>query len=284
MNYKKIEPNTFDPCLKQFEFKGEMDSENGTFTGIANLTGIMDRGGDVIARGAFKPALSGFLKDGSILIGHEWDSLPIAMPLKAKDGKDGLEIECQFHSDEVAQRARTILSERIGSGKTVALSVGFIPDRDSCAWFESGKAMWKHCEENGLTDGLDKAGIMAWKNWCRLISGVKELIETSIVTVGMNQGSRVGSVKTFSEEDPHGGQTFEDHATQTLGFVDAFVNRCQDYTNTKGEDNRPLSKARAAEFEALRDKLTELLAYTPAEVKDDLDDRVLALRLYALGA
>jgi predicted DNA-binding protein (MmcQ/YjbR family) len=62
-----------------------MNTNDNVFTGIANATGIIDRGGDVIAPGAFRPAIPGFLERGFISRSHDWESLPVAMPISAKE-------------------------------------------------------------------------------------------------------------------------------------------------------------------------------------------------------
>lgn len=246
--------------LKTFELKGSV--EENCFTGDANGLGIMDRGGDVIAPGAFSPAIPGFLKNGFIAVGHAWNGLPVAMPTAGKEEGGFLKISAAFHSTDEAQAARTVVKERLDAGKAVGLSVGFLPDREKCAWFESGEALYKFCEENKITDGLDAKSIRAWKDYCRLISGVKELFEVSIVTVPMNQKSRVTAAKSADAEGEGlpAGLTLSEHLDAALAAVEEVTSRLLSYKGMRDADNRPVSKDRLTQAEALHKTLGEFLA------------------------
>ena len=138
---KELEAEAVTKVTKSFELKGTLD-DSGEFEGIANVTGIMDRGGDVVAPGSFKASIAKFLKEGFVAVGHAWEMLPVAYPTAAKDVDGGLKVKAKFHSTQSAQDARVVMSERLDAGLACGLSIGFMPDREKCAWFESGAAMW----------------------------------------------------------------------------------------------------------------------------------------------
>lgn len=280
----KAEP--VSKVIKGFELKATLD-DSGEFEGIANVTGIMDRGGDVIAPGAFKSALPGFLKNGFVAVGHDWESLPVAYPTAAKDQTGGLKVTAKFHSTDEGQKARTVVKERLEAGLSVGLSIGFRPDRDACAWFESGKAMWKFCEENNIAEGLDKASIMAWKGYCRLLQGVKELFEYSIVTIPMNQPSSATSAKSLKlddeneddndlvQDEPLAGKSLNDHLDSVLAAVEGAIDRVSDYKSLRESEGRPISQDRLEQLKQLFENLGTLIeSATPKqEIPDELELR-----------
>ena len=246
---------------KQFEWKAEADGA-GSLTGNANGLGLMDRGGDVVAPGAFKTCIPEFLAKGFMAVGHDWEGLPVGYFTEAKEHQGFLKVSAKFHTDDRAQRARTVVTERLEAGKFVGLSIGFLPDRDKCAWYESGKAMWKDMEEQGIHQGMDKPSILAWKGYCRLIKGVKELFEVSIVTVPMNQISGVTDAKSVDaeaeNETPLAGKSFLDHSVWVLAATEEFVVRAEELSATRALDDRQLSDAHKARFKDLAARLLSL--------------------------
>ncbi len=72
--------------------------EDNCLKGNGNVMGQIDRGSDIVFPGFFKNALVGFLKSGFMPVSHDWDSLPIAMPVKAAEHGNVLYCEFEFHS------------------------------------------------------------------------------------------------------------------------------------------------------------------------------------------
>lgn len=239
---------------------------------IASTTGNMDRGGDVIAPGAFKSSvLREFVENGALLLGHDWDDLPCGYIESAKVQGDQLISSAIFHSDPESQRARTIASERMSAGRSVSVSVGFMPDYDSCQWYESGAGLLKAAEDMGMDLAqFDTKGIKAWKYGCRMIRSVSELFEWSIVLIGMNPRAKAIAVKDFTGGDAH-GLTFEQHLEISL----AGIERAIDIATKRSQSGRSLSESR---LQIVRDinKLSGSLLESQTEATKADDDAAKA--------
>ncbi|MCW3059004.1 MAG: family phage prohead protease [Capsulimonas sp.] len=191
---------------KSFELKAATLEEN-QIRGAASVTGVMDRGGDVIFPGAWKPCIKSFLANGFVAVGHAWDELPVAMPLEAKEVGNELQTLAEFHSTPEAQAARTVCKERMAKNLAVGLSVGFMIDYDSdqpaYMYFESGKKLLAYAEANGYDMSLfDVKGIKAADYFCRAILKIEELIEYSIVPVPCNQHAGLTEAKSILDAEP----------------------------------------------------------------------------------
>ncbi len=196
------------PIRKIYEIKGASLDDN-CIKGPANVMGIVDRGNDVTFPGFFKPALKSFLQNGFVAVGHDWGSLPVAMPKVAKEVGRDLYTEALFHSTPEGQNARTVCKERMANDLSVGLSVGFWPDYEKgVEYFENGAQLLRFAEELGCEmDLFDVKGIKAVKTMLRglLPGGCKELGEYSIVPMPMNQLSLATEAKGFG-----GGEDAED--------------------------------------------------------------------------
>lgn|GEM_PF-4883865 len=159
--------------------------------GLASATGKIDRNGDVIARGAFRDTISKFLGSGFITFGHEWDEPPIAYPVGAGEGSDGLKIVGQFHDSKAAAETRKVLADRLLNGLECGLSVGIRIEKSNTKEFLSGESLAKFGRKQGCLNLEWLPEIVAWQGSCRLITKISELFEVSLVAVPMNPGSRV---------------------------------------------------------------------------------------------
>ncbi len=101
---------------------------SGSLSGYASVFNKLDSYGDTIKPGAYADTLKTFLKEGFIGWSHDALGLPVGYPVHAKEDKHGLFIEAAFHSTPEAQLARVTAAERIAAGKTMGLSIGFIPE------------------------------------------------------------------------------------------------------------------------------------------------------------
>jgi len=234
----------------------------------ASTTGTMLRIGCVFAPGAFtSAALKGFVNDGAILVGHDWDDLPIGMPISAKIQGNELVSVAQFHATEAGQEARTIAMERMGAGKSVSVSIGFTPDYGTIQYFNSGAELLKAIEDEGgdLTQ-YDTKSIKAWKYSCNLIRSVTELYEWSIVLVGANHLAKARQVQSLNGDSAH-GLDLETH----LEFSLAGIQRALDVAKLREQNGRRLSEDRQLiirQIHAVSGSVLEMSA-TPPEPEDD---------------
>jgi HK97 family phage prohead protease len=136
-------------------------------------------------KGAFTKHLPAFLKDGFIAIGHDHDSLPVGIPTNAGEDDHGLWIEMDFHSTEEAQKARTVIQERIAAGKSVATSMGYVVHDDAFEDIDE-----KALNAEGITKG-------------RLLTEI-ELLEGSFVNIPANPMAVLTGVKSDGAGDAHG--------------------------------------------------------------------------------
>lgn len=134
-------------------------SDTGEITGLAWPFGSADRVGDIIEPGSFKSASLPL----PMLFGHDLND-PIGVWSAASEDSSGLQVKGRLLITEVA-RAREVHA-LIKSGAVRGLSVGFVTKK-----------------------------AIARKGGGRTISAV-DLMEVSIVTIGMHPGARVTSAKS----------------------------------------------------------------------------------------
>lgn len=179
------------------------DIADNTITVVCSTVGTADdRSGDVIFPGAYKKSIAGFLKNGFVAIGHDWDGLPVAMPTTCKEVGQQLVSTATFHSTQEAQDARTVCKERMDAGKSVSLSVGFMPNYanpDGVVYFDKGTDLIAWAKGKGYDMSLFDIPGISKLTWCRAITDIAELFEWSIVGVGMNRGSKATDVKSIQK-------------------------------------------------------------------------------------
>jgi HK97 family phage prohead protease len=112
------------------KFVESAESPNGEFIAYASTWSNWDLVGERPVKGAFAPHLEAFKTDGFIALGHSWDALPIAYPLEAYEDEHGLYLRAAFHSTPEAQKARTVLMERLAQGKSAKTSIGYSVIKD----------------------------------------------------------------------------------------------------------------------------------------------------------
>ncbi|MCI9865058.1 HK97 family phage prohead protease [Rhizobium skierniewicense] len=134
-------------------------SDTGEITGLAWPFGSADRVGDIIEPGSFKSASLPL----PMLFGHDLND-PIGIWSAASEDSTGLQVKGRLLIDEVS-RAREVHA-LIKSGAVRGLSVGFVTKK-----------------------------AIARKGGGRTISAV-DLMEISVVTLGMHPGARVTSAKS----------------------------------------------------------------------------------------
>jgi len=161
---------------KTFQFDRKAVSEVGTFEGFASTFGNVDLGGDVIERGAFDRTLKEWRAKGSgqlpaLLFQHDMDD-PIGEFTDMTVSSEGLFVKGKLwidgpHPDPSALKAHRMLT---GNGPK-GMSIGFF------------------AKESERTP-----------NGERVIKDI-ELLETSIVTYGMNPKAVITDAKGLFDED-----------------------------------------------------------------------------------
>lgn len=104
------------------------DGGNGLITFYLSTWKNWDRVRPIPERptpGAFAPHLATFLKDGFMVVAHDWGTLPVATITSAEEDPVGLLCTAEFHSTAEAQAARTTTAERLARGKSVKTSMGY---------------------------------------------------------------------------------------------------------------------------------------------------------------
>lgn len=240
------------PIRKFFEVKAEDAtlSEN-QLKGAASVLGNIDSYGDVMFPGCYGMALSGFLKDGFVAVGHEWDDLPVAMPKVAEERGNQLYTEATFHSTSTAQDARTVCRERLDNGLSVGLSVGFYCTRDGCMNFQDGAALIAYASANGFDMRLfDVPTITAHEDPLLGILKVERLIEYSIVPIPANRLAQAMSAKAaaIDFDTISTVRELEDllrDAGATKAQALATVSRLKDSLRDAGGSEKPLAEPAA---------------------------------------
>lgn len=150
--------------MKRLEFKaGWTVSEEGDLVGLASVFGTVDRGGDVVRKGAFKSARPPI----PMLASHDqadvvgvWDAL--------EEVAEGLRVKGRLLVKEVA-RAREVLA-LIKEGAMTGLSIGYVTRKSA-----------------RTTNGRDLLDV--------------ELLEVSVVAVPMHPGARITDAKSQKGND-----------------------------------------------------------------------------------
>ena len=106
---------------KQVAFKmDEVDDEQGIFKGYAS-TYDLDRGGDIIVKGAFDKTLATNAAQVKILWQHKQDQ-PIGRPMVMRTDENGLYVEGKVSDTSLGRDAKTLMKD----GVINSMSIGFI--------------------------------------------------------------------------------------------------------------------------------------------------------------
>lgn len=223
---------------KLLELKATLgDGMPGTIEGLGAATGNIDRGQDVIEPGAYAN-LSDFVRDGHLLVGHEWGEMGVATIDEAREVPEGLMFKGTWHTDDEAQKHRLRVKERLDRQKSVGLSIGY------------QTLEWKDAEQDG--------------RYLRHLLKI-EVYEISIVPVPMNPMAGVTGAKSF-----------EDHYESALAAVKSVLTRAKSIHELRQSEGRKLSElnrtrieALAAEMDGLHSQLKGLLSAPPSEVGEE---------------
>jgi HK97 family phage prohead protease len=222
------------------------EAPNGSFSAYFSTFGNFDRVGEAVQPGAFKSTIPKFLQDGFIAIGHDWNGLPAAYPVKAVEDNVGLLVTGNFHSTMAGQEARTYVKERMAAGKSVKTSIGY-----------------RVVEDEQTKDG-------------RLLKQL-DLYEGSFVNVPANDKTYVVAAKNLDEDAIPGGQEKADEELAELNSYllsttvakqfevvcaanETFLKRLAAIKELRFKEGRPVSGANLARISQLRAFADQMLA------------------------
>ncbi len=158
---------------KQFSFEVKQVVEEGFLEGYASVKGEVDAYGDVVLDGAYVN-LGEFVRDGFVSFGHDHAGMPIGYVESAREDSRGLFVSMRFHGTSLAQEAWKVAVERMEAGRSVGLSIGYLPVK------------WRYEERDGRR--------------VRLLEAL-ELKEFSLVTMPAARSALATGVKSFSAGD-----------------------------------------------------------------------------------
>lgn len=238
-------PNTTEaPALERktiaFEVKS-FDDSTGLLKGYGNVKNVVDWYDDEVIDGAYIE-LADTVRHGFGAVGHDWYGLPVMTIEVAREDKKGLYVEMLFHSTPDAQKARTVVKERLERGKSVGLSIGYFVVE--CAYEErEGKEV-------------------------RVLKKIR-VVEVSVVTVPANPQSHATAVKDGS------GATFGQKLENALDAFDDIASRFEWFAANR---KKGLSEKHVAQIGQVKARLDALLAAkAEGEGKEPVDPETARL-------
>lgn len=201
-----------------FECQLKADGDTGSFEGYGSVFSITDRGGDIVAPGAFADTLSAAKAAGRMpaMLWQHRQAEPIGVYTSMEEDSIGLKVSGKL-ALKTARGAEAY--ELMKMGAITGLSIGYKVRDDS---------------------------------WDR-VTGVRtikkaDLFELSLVTIPMNDASRVSAVKTIEELDSL--SEFERHLRDVGGFskseATALVSRMKSVISRGDPGERELAAFTAA--------------------------------------
>lgn len=267
--------------LKLFKAQDAEVADN-RIRAVVSTTGYPDRYGDVIAPGAWKSSVfRDFEQNGWLDTGHEWEK-GIGMPISCKVDGDQIVSEAEFYEGvQEAQEIRSIVKQRLDSGKSVSVSIGFMPSYDDCHWFQSGADMLTFAKgAYGDLTGWDTAAIKKLGS-CRLIGKILELFEWSIVCVGAHPKAHAIAAKNydFGGDEPPAVMPLDEHLDSVLAAVRVVKGRVEIVKRLRDADGRSVSPDRISTLQAIQTEVGELLKSLEPEPEPPVRDLAVELRL-----
>ncbi|UCV00289.1 HK97 family phage prohead protease [Acidovorax radicis] len=209
---------------KTLDFGCELKAtgDTGTFEGYGSVFNITDRGGDIVAAGAFAETLAAAKAAGRLpaMLWQHRQAEPIGVYTEMEEDSIGLKVKGKL-ALKTARGAEAY--ELMKMGAISGLSIGYRVRDDS---------------------------------WDR-VTGVRtikkaDLHELSLVTMPMNDASRVSAVKTIEELDSL--SEIERHLRDACGLskseATAMVSRIKSVSRSDSGDREPLAADFAASLKA----------------------------------
>lgn len=238
---------------KSIELKSAQAASDGhSISGIGNVTGYLDSGGDIVQPGAFADTVASTVKDGFIADGHGWGyGDQLGYFTAAAETPDGFAFTASFHDTPDAQAAYQKAKARIDAGKSVFLSIGYsAPSVRYIDPTEYDKELPALLKAEYLQEGVNRAKSMPWGIW---VLEKLQVHEVSLVGVAMNAQSMAQSIKSGSMP---AGVTYSEEREAVLTALRAWVDRTESKCRLRLQDKGRLS---ADVKEQLKQDIDELI-------------------------
>jgi HK97 family phage prohead protease len=210
--------------------------ETNAFKAYFAVFGNVDKANELIVKGAFTPYLEDFKRSGWIDWNHSWEST-VATITDAAEDEIGLLVTGNFHSTEEAQKARTIIVERIAAGMQVCCSIGY-----------------QVIEEEYRKDGT------------RMLKSLR-LYEGSFVLNPANPLASVVSAKSLLAE----GMALADNVTLVLAANEQLTTRMESIAAIRKKEGRRLSQATVSTIQSLRQSAMDIVEQMNALLSESDD-------------
>lgn len=207
--------------IADLKLKDDGDYPNGLIEGYA-ATWDVDSVNERIERGAFRKHLPKFLSEGFVAFNHDWQSLPVAMPIDAYEDEKGLFVRAAFHSTPEAQNVRRVAMERMARGLAVKNSIGY----------------------EVHADGREQE--------TRILKEL-ELYEWSPVNVPANRAAGATGIKSGGV--PSG---LNEHISEVVSALDVVAERVRERHDFRKKEGRVLSGSNRQRISALLERLAEV--------------------------
>ena len=104
----------------------------------------------------------------------------VAIPTSIQEVGNKVIVSCRFHSTPDAQLVRQKCKERIDSGHTIGLSVGFSHNPQDYIQFKSGKELLSYAKKNNYNMSLFDTDTLSTCGKCQGVIKVHKLYDVSV--------------------------------------------------------------------------------------------------------
>jgi hypothetical protein len=216
--------------VKRFFPELKLTETEGVFRATIATLNVKDKDGDVTLKGFFGT------QEVPVLIGHDWQRLPIGKGTISEDG-DRAVLEARLNlNDANAKSAYEWLKFDFENGK---------PKQE----FSYGFALEKGGFKSGEFEGEEVRFLQPKADG----SPGATIHEASLVLVGAGEGTGTQAIKSPD------GMKFSEHADKTLAVLSEFAERARSLADLRGKEDRTLSDDNLEKIRTLQTELNEIL-------------------------
>jgi Escherichia/Staphylococcus phage prohead protease len=243
-----IERKTIDVAAAEFKAT-EAGDGNGTLAGYASVFGDLDTANDIVLPGAYADTLPQFLRDSWLGVEHAWDfDDQVGYWTNAAEDQYGLRVEAAFYGTDDAQSIRQIVTDRLKAGKSVKMSIGYIPLEYEIV---TGADAAKYLRDPQQAAQLDP------QEQVRLLKRI-HLLEVSIVSKPCLESAAVTGAK--SDGVAHAAMPFADEFQRALAAIESVNRRAATINELRVKEGRQLSSANRQRLASMLDAMKACMA------------------------